>query len=94
MNEVKVSILVPVYNVAAFIRKTIDSVLAQTFSDFELLLMDDGSSDDTADIVRTYKYPRIRYERCPHDFSGTFNRGVDIARGKYVALLDHDDMMV
>ncbi|RNC63283.1 glycosyltransferase family 2 protein [Proteiniphilum sp. X52] len=89
-----ISVLIPLYNSAAFIRETIDSVLAQTFSDFELLLMDDGSSDDTADIVRTYKDPRIRYERCPHDFVGTFNRGVDIARGKYVALLDHDDMMV
>ncbi len=94
MHRPKISVLIPLYNSAAFIRETIDSVLAQTFSDFELLLMDDGSSDDTADIVRTYQDPRIRYERCPHDFSGTFNRGVDIARGKYVALLDHDDMMV
>lgn len=75
-------------------RETIDSVLAQTFRDFELLLMDDGSNDDTADIVRTYQDSRIRYERCPHDFAGTFNRGLSQAKGKYIALFDHDDIMV
>ncbi|RNC63284.1 glycosyltransferase family 2 protein [Proteiniphilum sp. X52] len=94
MHRPKISVLILLYNSGAFLRETIDSVLAQTFSDFELLLMDDGSSDDTADIVRTYKYPRIRYERCPHDFSGTFNWGLSQAKGKYVALFDHDDIMV
>ncbi|WP_019540969.1 MULTISPECIES: glycosyltransferase family 2 protein [Proteiniphilum] len=95
MNKMPaISILIPVYNSATFIRETIDSVLVQTFNDFELLLMDDGSYDGTADIIKTYEDSRIRYELCPHDFVGTFNRGVDIAQGKYVALLDHDDMMV
>lgn len=94
MNEVKVSILVPVYNAAAFIRETIDSVMTQTFKDFELLLMDDGSSDDTADIIiGTYHDSRIVYELCPHDYIATMNKGFDKAKGKYVALFDHDDVM-
>lgn len=95
MNEMPaISVLIPVYNSEAFIRETIDSVLSQTFNDFELLLMDDASYDTTADIIKTYGDPRIRYELCSHDFVETFNRGIDIAQGKYVALLDHDDMMV
>jgi glycosyltransferase involved in cell wall biosynthesis len=89
-----ISVLIPLYNSETFIRDTIDSVLSQTFRDFELLLMDDGSTDSTAEIIRSYRDPRIRYELCPHDFVGTVNRGFDRAWGKYIALLDHDDIMV
>jgi glycosyltransferase involved in cell wall biosynthesis len=89
-----ISVLIPLYNSEVFIRETIDSVLSQTFRDFELLLMDDGSTDRTAEIIRSYTDPRIRYELCSHDFVGTVNRGFDRAQGKYIALLDHDDIMV
>lgn len=95
MNEVvAISVLIPVYNSELFIRETIDSVLVQTFEDFELLLMDDGSTDNTSDIIRSYDDPRIVYEWCPHDFIGTVNHGLDKARGKYIAFLDHDDLMI
>lgn len=94
MTEVKVSIVVPVYNAAEFVRETIDSVLTQTFKDFELLLMDDGSTDNTADIIGTYNDSRIVYEFCPHNYVTTINKGFDKAKGKYVALFDHDDVMV
>lgn len=94
MYEPKISILILLYNSGSFLRETIDSVLSQTFKDFELLLMDDGSEDNTAEIVETYQDPRIRYELCPHNFAGTFNRGLSKAKGKYVALFDHDDIMV
>jgi glycosyltransferase involved in cell wall biosynthesis len=56
--------------------------------------MDDGSTDSTAEIIRSYTDLRIRYELCPHDFVGTVNRGFNKARGKYIALFDHDDIMV
>lgn len=94
MNKPKVSILLLLYNSKSFLRDTIDSVLAQTFKDFELLLMDDGSDDDTADMIGTYLDTRICYERCPHSFAETFNRGLTKAKGKYIALFDHDDIMV
>jgi len=88
-----ISVIIPLYNSESFIRETIDGVLSQTFCDFELLLMDDGSTDSTAEIIKSYSDPRISYELCPHDFVGTFNRGLDKVRGKYIALLDHDDIM-
>jgi glycosyltransferase involved in cell wall biosynthesis len=89
-----ISVLIPVYNAGDFIRETIDSVLCQTFSDFELLLMDDGSTDRSAEIIHSYSDPRIRYQLCPHDFIATMNKGIEEARGKYIALIDHDDLMM
>ena len=90
----KISILIPVYNAANFLRETIDSVLCQTFTDFELLVMDDASTDHSAEIIHSYKDTRIKYFACPHDFVGTLNRGLELAKGKYIALLDHDDVMI
>ena len=89
----QVSVLILLYNSQAFIKETVYSVLSQTFRDFELLMMDDGSTDSTAEIVKSIQDERIRYELCPHDFVGTFNRGLSVARGRYVALIDHDDLM-
>jgi glycosyltransferase involved in cell wall biosynthesis len=89
-----ITVLIPVYNAGNFIRETIDSVLCQTFQDFELLTMDDGSTDNSADIIRSYSDSRIKYVSCPHDFVSTLNKGLDMAQGKYIALLDHDDMMM
>jgi glycosyltransferase involved in cell wall biosynthesis len=94
MKEIKVSILVPVYNAESFIQETIDSVLTQTFKDFELLLMDDGSIDSTSEIVKSYNDSRVKYKRCTHNFVDTLNLGLEMAKGKYIALLDHDDIMV
>ena len=89
-----VSVLIPVYNSEKYIGETIDSVLEQTFPDFELLLLDDGSEDKTAEIISGYTDERIKYILCPHDFINTLNRGIDLAKGKYIALLDHDDLMM
>jgi glycosyltransferase involved in cell wall biosynthesis len=93
-SQPKISVLIPVYNGEKYIRETISSVLGQTFFDFELLLMDDDSTDKSVTIINSFDDPRIRYERCPHNFVDTFNRGLDKARGKYIALIDHDDIMV
>jgi radical SAM protein with 4Fe4S-binding SPASM domain len=89
-----ISVLIPVYNADTFIKETIDSVLFQSFRDFELLIMDDGSTDHSAKIICSYSDPRIRYELCPHNFTATLNKGIEMTQGKYIALIDHDDMMM
>ena len=93
-NNPAISVMIPVYNAESFLQETIDSVLWQTFTDFELLLMDDGSTDNSSEIIRSYDDPRIHYVSCLHNFIETLNRGLDMAKGKYIALLDHDDLMM
>ena len=93
-KQILVSVLIPVYNSRKTIRESIDSVLGQTFPKFELLLMDDGSIDDSAEIIQSYTDSRIKYIPCGHHFVETLNRGIDTAQGKYIALLDHDDLML
>ena len=89
-----ITVLIPVYNAETFLQETIDSVLCQTFTDFELLVMDDGSTDNSPAIARSYTDPRVKYIPCPHDFIGTLNRGLKLSDSKYIALIDHDDMMM
>ena len=89
-----ISVLIPVHNAAFFLNDTIKSVLCQTFTDFELLAMDDDSTDQSAEIIQSFKDARIRYYHCPHDFVGTLNLGLSLAQGEYIALLDHDDIMM
>ncbi len=89
-----VSVLVSTYNSARFIRETLDSILAQTFQDFEIVVVDDGSTDATADIVMGYQDSRIRW--IPKEHSGipdTYNRAVAEARGELLARIGHDDRM-
>lgn len=89
----KVTVLIPVYNRARFIGDAIDSVLAQTFTDFELLLVDDGSSDGSQAIIRGYDDSRIRLIQNPQNLgiAATRNRGIEAANGEYLAFLDSDD---
>jgi glycosyltransferase involved in cell wall biosynthesis len=89
----RVTVLVPIYNGAAHFRAAIDSVLAQTFEDFELLLVDDASTDDSVAVVESYDDSRIRLLRNEHNLGQvpTTNRGLREARGEYVARLDQDD---
>ena len=95
MNKrVEVSIIVPVYNVERYIRQCIDSILTQTFTDFELLLIDDGSPDECPIICDEYaeKDDRIRVIHKPNGgISSTRNRGIDEACGKWLIFLDSDD---
>jgi hypothetical protein len=87
-----VSIIMPVYNGEAFIAQAIDSVLAQTYSNWELIVVNDGSTDGTADILTGYTDPRIR---CIHQanqgLAGARNTGIYAAHGTYLAFLDADD---
>jgi GT2 family glycosyltransferase len=95
MGTPRVSVLMATYNGANYIARSIDSVLAQSFSDFELIVADDGSSDDTLQILESFTDPRLRVLRNPRNMGvvATRNRCFAEARGDYVALLDHDDLM-
>ena len=88
------SVVVPTYNRAKKIRKALMSVLDQTFEDFELLIMDDGSCDNTAAVVASLNDKRINYHWGPHSGGPATprNRGIDAARGKWICFLDSDDL--
>lgn len=89
----RVTVLIPVYNRARHVAMAIDSVLAQTLPDFELVVVDDGSTDGTPEIVRAYSDSRVRLIRHQSNqgVPRTRNRGLQEARGEYVAMLDSDD---
>ena len=93
MTSPRITVFMAVYNRADVVRGAIDSVLAQTFGDFELLVIDDGSTDGSAKIVDSYADPRVRL--VVHDrnqgIPRTRNEGLDLARGEYLAILDSDD---
>lgn len=93
-NTLAISVVVPVYNVEKYLRQCIDSILAQSFTCFELLLIDDGSSDNSGDICEEYakKDERIRiFQQENAGVSATRNRGMNEAKGRYVAFVDSDD---
>jgi len=88
-----VTVLLPVYNAAPYIREAVDSVLAQTYTPFELLIINDGSTDGTAEILESYTDPRIRLVHQPNmGLIKTLNKGIELAQGKYVARFDADDV--
>ena len=89
-----VSILMPVYNTAPYLREAMDSMLSQTFSDFELIVLNDCSPDNAEEILDTYDDPRIvRYKGEKNvGLSNVLNTGIDISHGKYIARMDSDDI--
>jgi len=89
----KVSVIIPTYNRAAKVRKAIESVLNQTFSDLEVVVVDDGSTDDTGRILQETYGDRIRYfAQANQGASAARNKGLAEARGEWIALLDSDDL--
>lgn len=91
------SIVIPAYNCAPFIGKTIDSILQQNFSEYEIIVIDDGSTDNTKEIIQTYtgKYSNIKYFWQPNKKQGAArNNGITKSNGKYIVFFDHDDLML
>lgn len=90
----KVSVIMPVYNGAGLISFSIESMLAQTFEDFELIIVDDGSTDHTVNVLKSYRDPRLRIIPLPVNTGvvGARNTALKAARGVYIAMLDHDDL--
>ena len=93
-GDPRVTVFIAAYNREALIGEAIASVLRQTFRDFELLVIDDGSSDASADVVERHRDPRIRLVRQPENrgIPRTRNHGLSLARGEYFAILDSDDV--
>ena len=86
-----VSVVIPIYNGAATIGRALKSVFEQTFTDFEVVIVDDGSTDDTPSVLASYG-DRIRVLRQPNRrFPAARNAGVAASRGELIALIDHDD---
>ena len=90
-----VSVCIPTYRAADHLAATIDSVLTQTFADFELVVVDDNSPDRTAEIVGGYRDSRLRYLQNPANLGpeGNWNRCLGEARGRYFKLLPQDDLL-
>lgn len=94
-KEVKVSVIIPTYNSAHFIVEAVDSVLAQTFTDFEVLVIDDGSKDNTKELLAEKYGDSIQYfYKDNGGVSKARNFGIEKAKGKYVAFLDSDDAWI
>ena len=87
----KVSVVIPVFNGERFIKDAIESVLGQTFQDFEIIVVDDGSTDGTAEVVKTFG-SKVIYKYQPNAGADkAYNAGISMGAGVYVAFLDHDD---
>ena len=89
-----VSVIMPVYNAGKFVCEAISSILRQTFAGFEFIIIDDGSTDDSWDIIQSFSDDRIITVRNEINM-GTFpsrNRGINISKGKYIAVMDADDV--
>ncbi len=93
-NLVKISIIIPIYNVEKYLRECLDSILAQSFQDFEIICVDDGSADSSLAILQEYKTKDDRFVILQQRHSGAGaarNNGIKLARGEYIQLLDADD---
>jgi glycosyltransferase involved in cell wall biosynthesis len=93
MNSELVSVIIPTYNRAEYLREAIESVLAQTYENFELLILDNCSPDHTPDVVESFKDPRIKYLRHQCNIGGTANwiYGIHLAQGVFFSVLGDDD---
>ena len=89
----EISVIMPAYNAEEFIKEAIDSVLKQSFSDFEFIIIDDASTDTTRDIIISYADSRIKLIKNIHNFIDSINKGLAYAKGKYIAFMDNDDIM-
>lgn len=89
-----ISVLMPVFNTASYLRDSIESILNQTFGDFEFLIINDGSTDQSEDIILGYSDPRIKYIRNKSNMGLVYclNHGLGLAEGHYIARMDSDDI--
>lgn len=94
MSTPAISVVMPVYNGEKYLREAIDSILNQTFSNFEFIILNDGSTDKTEEIILSYTDPRIVYVKNEENLQivKTLNKGIALAKGKYIARMDADDI--
>ncbi|MBX3348220.1 MAG: glycosyltransferase family 2 protein [Nitrospira sp.] len=92
-TEPLVSVLLPVYNAASYVQEAIESILRQTYRNFELIVVDDGSTDESGRVIQTITDPRIRVVHQPNrGLSAALNRAIEMAQGVYLARQDADDL--
>lgn len=91
-----ISIIIPSYNRSGIVKRAVESCLAQTYGDIEIIVVDDGSTDDTEKTIKAFKSPKIVYLRHPENqgVAAARNTGIRNAKGRYVAFLDSDDEFV
>ena len=94
MKNPKVTVLMPVYNGEKYLKKSIESILDQTFTDFEFLIIDDGSTDESLELIKSYDDTRIKIivHEQNKGLIKTLNEGIELAAGDYVARMDGDDV--
>jgi glycosyltransferase involved in cell wall biosynthesis len=91
--EPLVTVIIPAYNHEKYVGPAVESVLNQSYSHLELIVIDDGSTDHTADVISTYNDARLRYlYQENQDAFNTINRGLELAQGKFIAILNSDDV--
>ena len=91
---VDISIIVPIYNASKYLKKCLDSLVNQTKKELEFILVNDGSTDDSESIIKSYKDDRIKYfKRSNHGIGNTRNFGISKSTGKYIMFLDSDDYL-
>lgn len=89
-----ISVIMPAYNASAYIAEAIESIFAQTYTDFEFIIINDGSTDATEKIISSYKDPRIIYIKNEKNIGliASLNKGLDIVKGSFIARMDADDI--
>lgn len=89
-----ISVIVPIYNVEAYLKQCIDSIITQTYTDLEIILIDDGSTDNSGEIADSYSDKRIKvFHTSNHGLSAARNIGIDNAHGEYLFFVDSDDWL-
>lgn len=87
------SVILPVYNGSQYLSATLSAILSQSFSDFELIIINDGSSDDSESVIKSFNDPRIKYfSQKNQGLPATLNRAIGLAQGEFVARQDQDDL--
>lgn len=96
MNSPVISVIMPVYNGGDYLREAIDSIINQTYTDFEFIIINDGSSDNSEEIILSYSDERIRYVKNQENLQivKTLNKGISLARGEFIARMDADDISI
>jgi glycosyltransferase involved in cell wall biosynthesis len=94
INNAMISVVMPVYNGEKYLKEAIESILNQTYRDFEFIILNDGSTDKTEDIILSYNDPRIRYVKNKTNLQivKALNKGIKLSCGKYIARMDADDI--
>lgn len=94
MNSLPISIIMPVYNSENYIAASVEAILDQLFGDFELIVIDQWSTDNTLASIKTYNDPRIKIITHRYDLVGSLNRGILISEGEFITCVDQGDIML